>query len=35
MVTRRQREHSMIASAEKLIKRVVRDCDRYSSKRPK
>lgn len=35
MATRRQKEHSMIVSSEKIIKRVKRDCDRYSSRRPK
>ena len=35
MATRRQKEHSMIASSEKIIKRVKRDCNRYSSRRPK
>lgn len=35
MATRRQREHSMIVASEKIIKRVKRDCDRYSMRRPK
>lgn len=28
MATRRQREHSMIVSAEEIVKAVKRDCDR-------
>lgn len=35
MATRRQKEHSMIVASEELVKHVRRDCDRYSSKRPK
>ncbi len=34
MATRRQKEHSMIVSSEKIIKRVKRDCDRYGSRCP-